>query len=377
MTKPSVLCALLCLSACSIYTLPELDSDGSSDGDSTGTAPTTDTPTTTDGITTDTPTTDGPTGEPGDATCDFAGDIQPIFTRSCVGCHGVQALGGLTLSDGAAHAALVDVASTQVPASKRVAPGDPAASYLVEKLGPAPAVGQTMPQGSSLPAAEIDLISAWISAGAPESATFPCAGGSAGGDVGSIDIDADAPIVVPVGEIVELTATVTDMDGEPLPAAALTWTSSGELNLFADGEGALLGISPGTVQLTASAGGVTSDPVSVEVVANVPPPDSFANVLTLTRARCALPGCHVDGVEPGDLRFDRDDDKMWEELLEESEQVDALDRVRPNAPADSYLVRKLVQRSPAVGAQMPIGATPIDAASAQIIVRWILAGATE
>ena len=33
------------------------------------------------------------------------------------------------------------------------------------------------------------------------------------------------------------------------------------------------------------------------------------------------------------------------------------------------------KRSPAVGVQMPIGAAPIDAASAQVIVRWILAGA--
>jgi hypothetical protein len=364
MTKLAALAALLSLSACSIYTLPSLESEGSSAGESS----------TTDAVPTTgaEPTTDGP----GDGTCDFAGDIQPIFSARCISCHGAAPQAGLSLAEGAAHAALVGVASTEVPARKRVEPGDLAASYLVEKLGPAPSVGDTMPLGGSLPAAELALISAWITAGAPETATFACAEDPAS-EVGSVDIDGEPAITVPVGEVVQLQATVTDIDGDPLPAAAITWTSSGELTLFADGTGALLGIAPGTVQLTASADGVTSAPVSVEVIANVPPPETLANVLTLTRARCGVPGCHVDGVEPGDLRFDRDDEDMWEELLEPSAVVPGLQRTVPNAPSESYLVHKLVQRSPAAGAQMPIGAAPIDAASAQILVRWILAGAPQ
>lgn len=378
MTRLSVLGAVLSMSACTIYTLPSLDSDGSTgaasitDAAATAAAATDAAPTTTAEPTDTgaTPTTDGPV----DGSCDFAGDIQPIFTTHCVGCHGAQPQAGLDLRDGAAHAALVGVASTEVPASNRVEPSDPAASYLVQKLGPGPAVGETMPLGGSLPADRIALISAWIAAGASASASFACAGGTSDSPIGGIEIDGDA-IVVPVGDVVQLTATVTDTHGEPLPSAALTWTSSAELTLFADATGAVLGVSPGVVQLTASADGVTSQPVSVEVVANVPPPANFAAVLDLTRARCGVPGCHVDGVEPGDLRFDRDDADVWEELLEESDEVDALARVVPDAPTESYLVHKLVQRSPAVGVQMPIGATPIDAASAQVIVRWILAGA--
>lgn len=370
MTKLAALAALLSLSACSIYTLPSLESDGSTAGEGS----TTDTPPTTG----DEPTTDATTtAPPVDGTCDFAGDIQPIFSARCIGCHGAAGQAGLSLDEGAAYAALVGVTSTEVPASKRVEPGDPAASYLVEKLGPAPSVGDTMPLGGSLPAAELALISAWIAAGAPETATFACAAGEPESEVGSVDIDADPAITVPVGELVQLQATVTDIHGDPLPDAALTWTSSGELTLFADGTGALLGIAPGTVQLTASADGVTSQPVKVEVIANVPPPETLASVLSLTRARCGVPGCHVDGVEPGDLRFDRDDEDMWEELLEPSDVVPGLQRTVPDAPSESYLVHKLVQRSPAAGAQMPIGAAPIDAASAQIIVRWILAGAPQ
>ena len=197
-----------------------------------------------------------------------------------------------------------------------------------------------------------------------------------GSGVEAIEIDEAGPVKVPVGEIVTIGATVLDADGLPVPAAAIAWTSSAELTLFADSTGALLGISPGTAQLTASVGGVASEPVTVEVVANVPPAATFAAVRTVTTARCALPGCHVDGVEPGDLRFDRDADDLWEELLEDAAQVAGLPRVTPGDPSESYLLHKLVQRSPAAGAQMPIGATPIDAASAQVILRWILAGAS-
>ena len=357
-----ILCGFLSLCACSIYTLPELDSAGSTAASETGA--------TSEGS----PTTGADTG-PADGSCDFAGEVQPIFSEACGACHGAQTQAGLSLADGAAYAALVGVASTQVPGSARVEPGDPAASYLLQKLGPGPAVGGQMPLGGSLAADRIAIISAWIAAGAPETASFPCAAGEPTAEVGAVEIEASEPVLVPVGEIVQLDVIVTDLEGEPLPAAAVTWTSSGELTLFADGTGALLGVSPGTVQLTASAGGVDSSPVSVEVVAHVPPPASFAAVRAVTTARCAVAGCHVDGVEPGDLRFDRDDERLWEELLEVSTQVESLRRVLPGAPAESYLVHKLVQRSPAVGGQMPIGAAPIDAASAQVIVRWILADA--
>ena len=357
-----ILCGFLSLCACSIYTLPELDSAGSTAASETGA--------TSEGS----PTTGADTG-PADGSCDFAGEVQPIFSEACGACHGAQTQAGLSLADGAAYAALVGVASTQVPGSARVEPGDPAASYLLQKLGPGPAVGGQMPLGGSLAADRIAIISAWIAAGAPETASFPCAAGEPTAEVGAVEIEASEPVLVPVGEIVQLDVIVTDLEGEPLPAAAVTWTSSGELTLFADGTGALLGVSPGTVQLTASAGGVDSSPVSVEVVAHVPPPASFAAVRAVTTARCAVAGCHVDGVEPGDLRFDRDDQRLWEELLEDSTQVESLRRVRPGAPSESYLVRKLVQRSPVVGVQMPIGGAPIDAVSAQVIVRWIVAGA--
>lgn len=338
----------------------ELPTSGADGGEVTGTPP---------GETGGTPGETG--GAPTDGVCDFAGEIQPIFTASC-GCHGGgQPAQGLSLAEGSAFAALVGVASEQQPAVMRVEAGAPESSYLVAKLLESPPVGGRMPVGGSLSAAQIELISAWISAGAPEVETFECAGG-ASSEVGEVEIDAAGPIEVKVGEIVEVDAIVTGPGGEPLPAATVTWTSSLETALYVDGAGALLGVSPGVAELKASSGGVDSAAVMVTVVANVPPAATFTQVLKLTDAKCAVAGCHVDGVEPGDLRFDRDDDRIWEELVEDdAEQVD-MRRVRPGAPEDSYLVHKLVMRSPGVGAQMPIGGAPMPASEVQTIVRWIL-----
>jgi len=206
----------------------------------------------------------------------------------------------------------------------------------------------------------------------------PTSGFSEGGETGAVEevaVDVEGPIQVLVGEIVEVDAVVTAPGGEPVDAA-VTWSSSQERALYVDGTGALLGVSPGTAELRAHSGGVDSAPVMVEVIMNRPPTATFTQVRAITDARCAVAGCHVDGVEPGDLRFDREVDKLWEELVEDAaEQVESMQRVEPGAPEDSYLVHKLVMHAPAVGAQMPIGGAPMAATEVQTIVRWILAGA--
>lgn len=368
------LCAAL--SACNLVGLPGLDTDsdgepsattGSTGGESspsTGEAPTTG----------GSPTTGAadPTGEtPGE--CDFPNAVQPIFSGSC-SCHaGAQPAAGLSLAAGEAYAALVNVDSSQAPGVPRVLPGDPAGSYLIEKLAPGPSSGQQMPVGGMLADAQVATISAWIAAGAPATEVFACAGGQ-GGEVGEVEIDVEGPVQVQVGETVPLAALVTDSEGQPIEPT-LVWTSSAELTLYVDGQGVLLGVSPGTVEVTAQAGAVTSAPVTVEVVDHDPPAASFTQVRAVTDQRCAVSGCHVDGVEPGDLRFDRDPDKLWEELVEDGAEQVNMARVAPNAPTSSYLMHKLVLRTPAVGAQMPIGAAPMAASEVQVILRWILSGA--
>jgi hypothetical protein len=122
----------------------------------------------------------GPGGDP--LLCDpaagavsFCRDIQPIFTANCAfsGCHaGASPQLGQNLSAGNAYASIVNVPSQEVPTLDRVEPGNPDASYLVNKIeGTAAAVGGVdtrMPLGQGpLPQADIDLIRAWIAAGAP------------------------------------------------------------------------------------------------------------------------------------------------------------------------------------------------------------------
>jgi hypothetical protein len=104
----------------------------------------------------------------------FAADVFPLFQATgCadMGCHGgVRPAEGMGLSSATvAFAALVNVRASQCGGSKfRVVPGDPTASYLVAKLtGVGMCSGSVMPKaGSELSAAQIDVIRAWIGAGA-------------------------------------------------------------------------------------------------------------------------------------------------------------------------------------------------------------------
>ena len=110
-----------------------------------------------------------PIGEgppPGDD--DFTVIQDTIFTPVCTVCHsGAQAPQGLRLDEGNSYAMLVDVPSVEVPGFRRVAPGEPDNSYLVQKIEGRAAVGDRMPLGGpSLDTEQIDLIRHWIAAGA-------------------------------------------------------------------------------------------------------------------------------------------------------------------------------------------------------------------
>jgi hypothetical protein len=65
-------------------------------------------------------------------------------------------------------AALVGVASIQVPALDRVEAGNPEDSYLIQKLEGTQTVGERMPQGGPfLDQETIDTVRQWITDGAP------------------------------------------------------------------------------------------------------------------------------------------------------------------------------------------------------------------
>lgn len=101
----------------------------------------------------------------------FRRDIAPLFAKECAYCHmkeGPDA--GLILEPRFAYAMIVGVPATE-SALKRVAPGDPEHSYLLLKLQDrhraAGGTGRRMPPGwLTMTPAEIDLVRAWIVAGA-------------------------------------------------------------------------------------------------------------------------------------------------------------------------------------------------------------------
>ena len=107
---------------------------------------------------------------------DFAWIQANVFTKSCVfsGCHtGAAANAGrLNLTAGMAYGDLVGVAATGpgLDGWKRVAPSDPAASYLLVALGhgagPMPVDGYMPINSPAMCEQKIDAIQRWIVAGA-------------------------------------------------------------------------------------------------------------------------------------------------------------------------------------------------------------------
>jgi len=100
---------------------------------------------------------------------------QTVFTPICSGCHnGSQPPGGalpgaMDLRAGSSFASLVNVASLEQTALRRVKPSDPDNSYVIQKLeGTAGISGSRMPFGGPfLDQATIDQIKSWITSGAP------------------------------------------------------------------------------------------------------------------------------------------------------------------------------------------------------------------
>ncbi|HET9862018.1 MAG TPA: Ig-like domain-containing protein [Steroidobacteraceae bacterium] len=108
-----------------------------------------------------------PSGAPADS--DFQEIQDTVFTPICTQCHvGANAPQGMRLDAANSYAMIVNVDSKEVPGLKRIDPGNPDQSYLVQKISGTAAVGGRMPLGQApLPQDRIDLIRSWVAAGAP------------------------------------------------------------------------------------------------------------------------------------------------------------------------------------------------------------------
>ena len=113
--------------------------------------------------------------------CDLEPTITSLetqyFATSCAlagSCHKGPNPGGIIILDaGTAYSNLIGVESVLAPGKQLVVPGDPEASFLVQKVEGTMADGEgtIMPQGAQDPidpACRIATLRAWIAAGAPQ-----------------------------------------------------------------------------------------------------------------------------------------------------------------------------------------------------------------
>jgi hypothetical protein len=92
-----------------------------------------------------------------------------IFTPHCAveTCHAPPPQQGMNLTAGNTYVFIVNVNANELPAFKRVAPGSAADSYVYMKIAGDPRiVGERMPLGGMLTEMEIEMVRAWIDAGA-------------------------------------------------------------------------------------------------------------------------------------------------------------------------------------------------------------------
>lgn len=113
--------------------------------------------------------------------------VQQIFDENCTGCHGTGAV--LDLSRGLSYAHIVDHAVPPVEScgGTLVVPGDPASSYVYQKLTLShPCAGAQMPldelfTSQPLPDCMTSIVRDWIQAGALSQPGAPADGAAPGG----------------------------------------------------------------------------------------------------------------------------------------------------------------------------------------------------
>jgi len=112
---------------------------------------------------------DGNMGDSTAVTVTLAQLNADIFTPKCAtaGCHsGNSPAQGMSLASASIAAAIIDVPSGQRASVKRIDPGNPDGSYLLQKIRGTGAGSQMPLGGAPLSAAEIQLIVDWVTVGA-------------------------------------------------------------------------------------------------------------------------------------------------------------------------------------------------------------------
>lgn len=200
-----------------------------------------------------------------------------VLTPVCTTCHsGAAAPLGLRLDEGASYALLVNAPSIEVPALNRVQPGDPDASYLVQKLEGTATVGGRMPLNQPpLPPATIAIIRQWIADGAQADATMASAKPSAA----TVSLDAVVPLpnerVHTLGEIVLSANALLDL--ALLQSGVVTLRASGLDGSFEEGNEQAIPLSiavrsaaPTVLALTPLPGSLVDDAYELRISGGPP-----------------------------------------------------------------------------------------------------------
>jgi hypothetical protein len=354
----------------------------------------------------------------------FASIQENVFTPICTACHiGAAAPLGLRLDAANSFGLLVGVPSAQQPQIARVTPGNPNASYLIQKLEGTAAVGERMPLGGApLPQADIAMIRQWIVDGAlPPQGSAPSAPvrvtsltplpdqvleAMPASIIALFDRELDATsVTVDTFTLVRSGGDGTFDDGSEVPVAAASVgvPNDNPLSAVLDLTGAedaadtyrvrLAGTGPTAIlDLDSNAldGEFTGDFPSGDgaeggdFVAEfiVEPVDDGTLRPTLASIQmhvftpiCAA--CHTGPASntlPAGMDLTDADSSFAQLVGVPSVQVPALNRVQPGEPDESYLVHKL-EGTADLGLRMPLGLPPLDATEIDAIREWIALGA--
>lgn len=236
-------------------------------------------------------------GGPPPLTADFDSIQQNVFTPTCTttGCHaGAAAPLGLRLEAGVSYAQLVGVPSVEVPGLLRVAPGDPDASYLVQKIEGSAEVGDRMPLGGPpLPRATIDVIRQWIVDGAQPSASALSADGPA------TLVVVSPPSPVSAGEPARIiVAADAELDTSLIHAGNVTLIRSGGDGTFGDGNESAAGglaititsLAPTVIAIALPANALVEDRFELRLAGSGPAPIAGRNAVVIDGDADGRPG---------------------------------------------------------------------------------------
>jgi mono/diheme cytochrome c family protein len=342
-----------------------------------------------------------------------------VFTVSCAtsGCHaGAAAPQGLQLDTANSFALLVNAASTEVPALLRVAPNDPDASYLVQKIEGTAAVGGRMPLNDQpLEATTVATIRQWISDGALDdrvqspdpirvTSLVPMPGASLSAAPASIvamfDRELDVSTINSTTFLLEASGgdgSFGDGNEQSIAASAITAPNTAPMSATFALSGTTLANDTYRVTLSGSAPSqvqdIAANALDGEFGGSFPSGDGSEGGDFITTFEVAVPvatldeiqasvfsascaGCHSGPTSnnlPSGMNLSSADASFASLVGVASIQVPTLSRVAPNDPDLSYLVQK-IEGTATQGQRMPIGGV-LSQDQVDDIREWISNGA--